>query len=94
MTEHIIYKYTLDFEVTANIVPMPKGATILHVQAVNDQICVWARVKPDAPSVKRKLAVIGTGNPMPPSVAPGQHVGSAVLLGGRLVAHIFDLGVA
>jgi hypothetical protein len=94
MTAHIIYRYDLDILAAPNVIPMPEGATILHVDNVNDQLAVWARVKPDARIVQRRLAVVGTGDAMAPESALGQHVGSAVLVGGRVVAHVFDLGVA
>lgn len=92
MTDHIIYKYLLDFDKVDHVIPMPEGATILYVAAPNDQLAVWAHVKPDAPVVNRALAVIGTATPLPPEVTLGQHVGSATVLGGQVVAHVFDIG--
>lgn len=94
MTDYIIYKYDLDAYVVDNVIPMPYGAIILYVASVNDQLALWARVDPVASVVDRRLSVIGTGTPLPPENTLGRHVGSAALLNGRLVAHVFDLGVA
>ena len=92
MTDYIIYKYDLDAYVVDNVIPMPEGAIILHVAAVNDQLAMWARVDPNARVVERHLSVIENGTPVALGTAWGQHVGSGVLLGGQLVAHVFDLG--
>lgn len=90
MTEHIIYKYTLQGIEGQTIIEMPDGAFILHVASVNDVVCVWACVDPDEPIVKRTLALVGTGSLYSPS---GLYVGSAITLNGRVVWHVFDLGV-
>lgn len=93
MTDHIIYKYTLPGEQGAFDLKMPEGATVLHVASVNDVVCLWIRVKPDAPIVARTFAVVGTGESMEKAAALGAHIGTAVTLNGQLTWHVFDLGV-
>lgn len=93
MTPHVIYKYGLPGTQGVVRISMPEGATILKVASVNDVVCLWARVKPDQRIVKRKLALVGTGESMEPDAALGIYVGSAITLNGRLVWHVFDLGI-
>lgn len=93
MTDHIIYKYVLPGEQGVVDLNMPEGATVLYVASVNDVVCLWARVKPDAPIVAHTFAVVGTGAPMEQAAALGSHVGTAVTLNGRATWHVFDLGV-
>ena len=68
-------------------VPMPKGAQILTVGAVQDVPFVWAIVDPDAPTVERELSVRGTGHELG---TVGGYIGTFVLLAGDLVFHVFD----
>lgn len=85
---HTIYKYVLDVEDEQQL-PMPKGATILHVASVSDQVTLWALVDPDAPVVNRKFVIHGTGHDV---TEPDQYVGTAITMNGRLVWHVFDRG--
>ncbi len=97
MTDYLILKYPLSLDVVNQTVLMPEGAIILLVAAPNDQLALWARVSPDAVKVARELVVIGTGVDLPPALEadPEQyHVGSVAMMGGQLVAHVFDLGEA
>lgn len=84
-----IYKYTLETESGGQFLTMPTGAKILHVQSVNDQICVWVKVKASAKeSVSRVFYVVATGEVVNlPSSA--KFVGTAVTMGGRLACHVF-----
>lgn len=45
-------------------VAMPKGAVPLHVAAQDGIGYLWAQVRPDAPEVRRYVAVYGTGWPI------------------------------
>lgn len=53
---------------------------------------VWALVDPDAPRVKRRLATIGTGQPLPDDADEWAYVGSFQMRGGALVFHLLDAG--
>ena len=70
-------------------VMMPAGAKLLDVQMQNSQCCIWALCDEKAPKVARKIAIYGTGNPMPD--APGEHIATFQMEGGALVFHAFDL---
>ena len=92
---HVIYKYTLPSNQGFVELDMPEGATILHVDSVNDTVVLWARVKPSTPSrplVKRRLSVIGPGEPFDVDTALGLFVGVAVTLNGLAPWFVFDLG--
>ena len=67
---------------------MPEGATILHVHEQNTAICLWALVDPNAPTVARKFTIYGTGHPVPD--AHGAYVGTAHMMDGQLVFHLFE----
>lgn len=76
---------------------MPRYAKILHVQmqgyATNDgKPCIWALVDVEAPKVKRKFALRGTGHPCDGLGADG-FVGTFFMFhDGSLVYHLFDRG--
>lgn len=92
MSAHVIYKYTLPSDQGLVELDMPEGSTILHVDSVNDVVVLWARVKPDAPTVRRCLSVIGPGEPFDACTALGLFVGVAVTLNGLAPWFVFDLG--
>jgi hypothetical protein len=92
MSAHVIYKYILPSDQGLVDLNMPEGATILHVDSVNDSVVLWARVKPMAPFVKRRLSVIGQGVPFDVDTALGLFVGVAVTLNGLAPWFVFDLG--
>jgi hypothetical protein len=71
------------------VVEMPVGAKLLDVQMQGPDCCLWALCDPSGPRVWRKLAIYGTGTPMPDE--PGDYVGTFQAQGGTLVVHLFDL---
>ena len=72
-----------------SVVPMQAGAKLLTVQEQNDSPVVWAMVNTDAPLVRRRLTVFGTGWEMPD--LPGVYVGTWQDNSGY-VWHLFDHG--
>lgn len=66
----------------------PDGWEPLCVDAQNGVPCIWAKVFPSAPQVKRKIYVVGTGHPM--LNFPLRYLGSFQLQGGAFVGHIFE----
>ena len=70
---------------------MPRGARLLHVAVQQEQLCLWALVRPEAVTVRRRIRVVGTGQKI--SVNDSEkYVGTAMSFGGELVWHAFDLG--
>ncbi len=55
-------------------VNMPRGAKVLTVQFQAGSITIWALVDPTASKVKRRVRVVGTGNPC--DVDRFDHIGS------------------
>jgi hypothetical protein len=85
-----VYKFTLAV-VDESVVPMPQGSELLTVQCQGGQPCLWALVETDRASVKRKIAIRGTGHQCDELVL-GQYVDTFQLHGGALVFHVFDRG--
>lgn len=70
-------------------VEMPRGAVILTASAQYDStIQVWARVDPDAPMVKRRVRVVGTGHDASDTIDMA-YVGTAKMARDALIFHVF-----
>jgi hypothetical protein len=82
--------WRFDFDVADEVVlSIPLPARILpHVHANSPgSLTVWAEVTPGCDPVDRRLAVVGTGNPMP--LGLGVYLGTAVA--PPLVWHVFEV---
>lgn len=77
-------------------IPMPVGATVLSVDAQKDQLYVWAMVDAElVNSELRTFAVYGTGWDIDPVEGKDlKFVGTALMHGGLLVWHVFELVAA
>ena len=97
-----IYKYELRITDQQEITIF-RDAKLLHVasQAVEKhgpdgygqwtQLCLWASVDPYARQVRRRIAIVGTGNPAPEiGPAHAQYIGTAHC--PPFVWHVFDGG--
>lgn len=88
-----VYKYKLDPYVEE--VMLPLGAQVLHVAAQGADINLWVLVDPvpeDPILEKRRFRAFGTGHPIPSNEDECLlHVGTALLQGGTLVFHIFEV---
>jgi hypothetical protein len=94
MPSKAIYKYSAPVE-TLIVLDLPRGAEVIHVgdqTGRGDTIQFWAVVPMDALDMveRRRFELRGTGSSAP----DGDHIGTVVTAGGRLVWHIFDGGVA
>jgi hypothetical protein len=74
----------------AQAIAMPAGARILTVQPQGDHVCLWALVESNAPTLKRHIAIVGTGNPAP-EWGDLKYIATFQLQGGALVFHAFEL---
>lgn len=72
---------------------MPVGARILSVQAQRDDVCLWALVDRDTTIDEiRYFEAYPTGEPVPaPPGGKRVHRGTALMEGGALVFHVFEL---
>ncbi len=82
----MIWKYILPLADEA-VIPMPKGAHVLDVQAQRNEICMWALVDPGAERVDRAFAIRATGAPVG---AVGSYVGTVQTNNEMFVWHIFE----
>jgi hypothetical protein len=86
-----IYKFP--FEITdMQEIEMPMAAQIIHVGLdPSGTPCLWAEVDPTAPATHRKIAVIGTGNPLDfgHDYTSARHLGS--LVQGPFVWHVYEV---
>jgi len=89
-----VWKYTLEVA-DEQIIEMPIGAEMLTVETQRgfdaDWPTLWALVDVDADKSQRKIAMRGTGHHAD-GLEAARYVGTAQLLGGRLVYHVFDRG--
>lgn len=80
-----VYKYPIPRAGVMRL-PIPKGAEILTVQVQRGAMCLWARVDDNQGADEfRKIAVVGTGHPVPKD---GRYI--ATVQFGDLVFHIFE----
>ncbi len=69
-------------------IDVPENATLITAREQNNELCVWFICNPDYPMTKRKIAIVGTGHPVPDA---SRYIGSGHLLDGCLVFHVFEL---
>jgi hypothetical protein len=79
-----IWKYTLGIS-DAQILALPKGATILSVAEQYGEVTLWALVDPDKELEHRLFYIFGTGHPVPNT--PGTFLGTVQIR--DLVWHVF-----
>lgn len=85
--ERTIWKATLRAPGVQQI-EVPAGAELLCAREQYDNICIWFRCDPSAPKELRDIAVVGTGHPAPNG--EGRYIGTAALMGGNLIYHVFE----
>jgi len=68
---------------------MPRGAEIIAFQAQDDKPYIWAIVDQGAEDEKREFILLGTGHEF--EKVPSQYIGTAQILGGALVWHLFEI---
>lgn len=86
-----IGKFIIPVEDYATII-IPAGAKLLHVAEQHGELCLWALIDLTVPVVKRLFRVAGTGHPITGLEASWPFVGTGLLMGGKLVFHVFDGG--
>lgn len=71
-------------------IEMPEGTEILSFQAQNEQLCLWARLDPEAEKVERAFQIVGTGHEAL-RASNLKFIGSVQVDGGLFVFHLFEL---
>ena len=82
-----IWKFGLSESCT---VEMPKGARILTVREQGNDVALWVEVDPKAPREKREFRLFGTGFELPGNKLMN-YLGTAMLMGGSLVLHAYEI---
>jgi hypothetical protein len=92
-----IWKFPIDLDgpdgniTDRPLLAMPGGAEILTLKVQRGQPTLWAIVEPEAPPETHRLAIVGTGQPMPGG--PARYLGTWLSdQDGTFVFHVFDLG--
>lgn len=71
---------------------LPEGAELLCAREQHNQVCVWYKCDPNAEQTDRKIVVFGTGHEIPKDLARRlKYLGTAMLEGGSLVFHVFEV---
>jgi len=71
---------------TAIKVHLPDGAQVLRFDLQADQLCLWALVDSDKPSVMYQFRMVGTGDPLD---TVGAYINSIFVDEARLIYHFF-----
>lgn len=85
-----IWKYPL-LITDSQTLQIPEGARLLKVDMQNGEACLWAEVRETAPKQNRRIAVYGTGKPMPDN--PGTYIGTFQMTSNvfPFVWHVYDI---
>jgi len=86
MTVLTIWKSILE-PVGLQEIDVPMGSEFLCTHTQNEMLCVWYKCDPTAPKEQRRVAIVGTGHSAETEGA--DYLGSCLLMGGRLVLHVF-----
>ena len=84
-----IFKYQLPIDDISEI-EMPEGAEILCVQNQYEIACIWALVNSEAENIKRKFALVATGQAIPENLNC-KYLDTFQVMDGKLVFHCFEL---
>ena len=83
-----IWKYQLDIT-DEQTVMIPAGSTLLDVQMQGDTCCLWALCDEKAEKEPRRIAIYGTGDPIPDR--PGEYIATFQMNSRALAFHAFEL---
>lgn len=84
----VIWKFDLPMRDVVTV-PMPRGASVLHVNAQHDNPMLWALCDPTAEMTEREFRFTGTGHPIEDRHI-GTYIGTFQMRGGQLVFHVFE----
>ncbi len=85
-----VFKYTLEFDDYIEL-ELPVGAKILHFGIQHDHPRIWALVDPVAKKEIRKFRFTGTGQWVTELDSELNFIGTALMLKGSLVWHLFEI---
>lgn len=74
------------------LINMPKGAVVRHIDVQHGIPCLWAEADPSQPMEGRGFVIVGTGHEIPYK----DHLafrGTFMLNDGNFVGHVYEEGV-
>lgn len=84
-----IWKYRWDRSSDVATFHMPPDSEVLCAREQGEDICIWACVNPNNElRVARRFRICGTGHSV---TIDDRYVGTAMLSGGALVFHVFEV---
>jgi hypothetical protein len=75
--------------IVRQVVRVPTGAEIIHVAEQGGHVCMWYLCDESAPLEDREVAIAGTGHAEVQE--DWTYLGTAMMQGGRLVLHAFEV---
>ncbi len=81
----VIWKFPLELTDT-QVIQLPDGATILSAENQRGQLCLWAQLNPQMTPISKRIAIIGTGHPMPSGLQ--RFIGTVLMT--PYVWHVFE----
>lgn len=86
-----VFKYRLGSNITEIL--MPAGAQLLCVQPQGFDVCLWAKVDPEARNETRRVVIVGTGHELP-TYGELKYINTFMVEDGALVFHAFEIANA
>lgn len=85
--KQVIWKFILKIQEEQEIY-LPENSMFLTTREQYDNVCIWYKVCPDNILMKKLILIYGTGKSF--DNINGKYLGSALLLNGDLVLHVFE----
>lgn len=85
----VIHKFTFSLTHDVSTFEIPAAAPVRHIESQFNKLCMWVELDPFAPKIVRTFEIYGAGHNIPEGRF---YVGTAQLLGGDLVLHIYEVG--
>lgn len=85
-----VFKYPVKIDDRVSI-KMRKGAQLLSFQTQGEQPCIWALVRETKEMETRHFRFAGTGHPIEEDSSSLQFIGTAQMMGGALIWHLFEV---
>lgn len=86
-----VWKFVLKMVTSEQVVEMPYGARILHVDMQYNTPVLWALVDPqETEADKRRFLIAETGQSIDYQRISG-HISTLLLNGGRYAVHVFEM---
>lgn len=86
-----VYKYIVNMQRDTSTIHLPAGARILSFKYQHGALCFWALVNPQTYTEERQFRVVGTGHSIDIPSEKLHFIGTAQMLNGDLIWHLFEI---